>query len=763
MRRILVLVLMMGAMVATMQASMYSRVRGVVHDGQHQPVAGAVVELRAVTSSYVVTTESAADGTFAFAATPLGSYRLTVRAKGFAVSEQELTLAADTAPVVHMMLHVETVKESVNVPAEAVAANVDTATPESLVGREEIAETPGASLPNSMAMITDYTPGAYMSHDMLHMRGGHQVGFAVDGVLIPNTNIAENLAAPIAPTDVEYLEVERGSYAAGIGDRTYGVFNVVPRTGFERNREAELAVTAGNLYTAASELSLGDHTERSAYYASVSGNRSNYGLEPPVATSQHDASNGYGGFGSWLDNRTAHDQLRAVGHMREDFFQVPYDPDANDWENQQYNSSALRDVQHETDAFGAFTWLRTTARGASVQVSPFYHFNRANYDAGNAAETPVATTYHRASNYGGAQAEATEAIRHHTLSAGLYAYGQHDTTLYGVVFNDGSGNATINTAAAASGGVVEEYASDTYKPRAWLTLTAGLRATQFRGDFTESVVAPRFGAAVQLPKSGVVLRGFYGRFYQPPPLVTVTTPLAAFATANNTGFAPLHGERDEEHQFGVQIPWRGWLLDADNFKTRANNFLDHSNVGDSSIFFPITVDGALVRAWELTVRSPELWRGTRMHVAYSNQIAEQRGNITGGLVCAPVGAPQCDAGFAYTPVDHDQRNTLTAGFESRLPKGWGGAAEIHYGSGFVNGLPGAVPPLPNPYPNAYLPEHTTFDVSVTKTLCTRATVSVTALNAGNLRVLQDNSLTFGGFHYNDPRQVYGSVRWRFKY
>ena len=30
------------------------------------------------------------------------------------------------------------------------------------------------------------------------------------------------------------------------GDRTYGVFNVVPRTGFERDNEADLTVSGGN-------------------------------------------------------------------------------------------------------------------------------------------------------------------------------------------------------------------------------------------------------------------------------------------------------------------------------------------------------------------------------------------------------------------------------------------------------------------------------------------------------------------------------------
>jgi hypothetical protein len=42
-------------------------------------------------------------------------------------------------------------------------------------------------------------------------------------------------------------------------------------------------------------------------------------------------------------------------------------------------------------------------------------------------------------------------------------------------------------------------------------------------------------------------------------------------------------------------------------------------------------------------------------------------------------------------------------------------------------------------------------------------VSLNVLNVANRRLLLDNSLTFGGFHYNDPRQIYGEVRYHFHY
>ena len=740
------------------RAAIFAQVRGIVHDSQHRPIAGAHIELHAANSAYSETTISAQDGSFAIPSVPLGDYAITISQTNFTTVEQSLTLASDTSPILHFELQLATVEQSVSVTTTTNTANADTVTPTTLISRRQIAETPGAGRTNSLAMITDYVPGAYMTHDMLHMRGGHQVSWLIDGVQIPNTNIASNLGAQIDPKDIDYIEIQRGSYTADLGDRTYGIFNIVPRTGFERNRQAELLLTAGSFLQSEAQLSLGDHSERSAYYVSLTGNRSDYGLAPPTGQVLHDATNGYGAFASFISNRTPKDQLRLVMQLRNDYFQIPYDPNPDSFENRQYDSSGLRDGQHERDGLAAFSWLHTFNPSTVLQVSPFYHYNRANYES-SPADMPVATTSDRTSNYAGAQASVTATIARNTLQAGVYSFGQHDAYRFGAIFNNGSGTPPFTTPSAASGGLIEEYISDNFKATPWLTLIAGLRQSHFQGQFTEDATSPRVGIAVLVPKLNWVFRGFYGRFYQPPPLLTAAGPVVQFAQANDTAFVPLHGERDEEHQFGVQIPFRGWLLDADTFRTRVNNFLDHANIGDSSIYFPVTIDGALIRAWELSLRSPQLWHRAQAHLAYSNQIAQQRGPITGGLICTPVASPQCNAGFDYAPLDHDQRNTLNVGLNTALPYGVTASTNVYYGSGFVNGTPDP----DTPYPNAYLPQHTTFDLSLGKTFSEKLSASITATNAANRRVLLDNSLTFGGFHYNDRRQIYGELRYRFKY
>ena len=257
-----------------------------------------------------------------------------------------------------------------------------------MVSRTDIQQTPGADRTNGMEMITDYVPASYVTHDMLHMMGGHQVNWLIDGVPIPNTNIATNLGPQILPRDIDYLEVYSGSYDADYGDRTYGVFNVVPRTGFERDKECDLVLTAGNFYQTDDQISCGGHTQRFAYYGSLNGNRSQYGLQTPVPQVVNDAVNGFGGFASFIFNPDPKNQYRLVTSLRRDYYQIPIDPDPNSIGNQVYPSSGLHDAEIEPDGYATFSWVHTFDPNTLLTVSPFYHYNGADYKGG-ANDYPV--------------------------------------------------------------------------------------------------------------------------------------------------------------------------------------------------------------------------------------------------------------------------------------------------------------------------------------------------------------------------------------
>lgn len=732
-------------------AAVVGSVRGVIHDPQHRPVPGAMVMLKAKTSDWSASANSDSNGEFVLNAVPVGEYVVSVAAPGFEQAQQAVVVTSASQPVLHLALNVAGAKETVNVSATTEGAPTDSSTPTIVIDRLEIAHAPGADRTNSLAMITNYVPGTYIVHDQLHIRGGHQTSWLVDGVPIPNTNVASDLGPQFDPKDIDYLEVSRGGYGAELGDRTYGVFNVVPRTGFERSREAELVLSAGSFYQTNDQFSLGSHTERFAYYASINANRSNLGIETPVPQIAHDAANGYGGFSSLIFNADPSNQFRLVTSLRRDYYQIPYDPNPYDIENGlvngqltgQYPSLNLRDSDHHADAIVNLSWVHTFNSKTLLTVSPFYHFDSGRYDS--APSDPLATTDHHSSNYAGGQVSLSLTEKRNDLQIGLYSFYQQNAELLGAV----AGGSSFTESQNPSGSLAAYFIDDKFKPISWLTLSAGLRPTHFSGELTENSISPRFGAALNVPRLNWTFRASYGHYYQAPSLLTASGPLLQFANNNNLDFIPLHGERDEEAQFGVNIPWRGWILDADTFRTNATNFLDHNSIGESNLFFPLTIQGAKIRGWELTLRSPRIAHRAQIHLSYSNQVAWAGGTINGGLTDF--------SHLPWGPLDHDQRNTLNVGGEISLPRHVQASTNVYYGSGFTNGFPG------QPYPGDYLPPHTTFDLTLAKNFSERFSASLAALNVANRRYEIDNSPTFGGFHWNNPREIYVEIRYRFHY
>jgi hypothetical protein len=708
-------------------------IRGVVHDPQHRPIAGAKVILHTGKPGQVRTTVSDVNGEFEFESVLPGAYRIEAHATGFAPLAETIQVRAKGNPVYHLWMEVAAVSARVRVSGAPALLSTETSTTQTLVNRQEITETPGADQANSLGMITDFVPGAYMVHDMLHVRGGHQENWFFDGIPLINTNIASNVGPVINPMDIESLQVQTGGYSSEYGDRTYGFFNVITPSGFNRNREIDLVTSYGSFNQTNDQLSFGSHTERFAYYASLDGNRSDLGLDTPTPGIIHDQEGGLGGFASILYNPSAENQLRVVASLRGDDYQIPNTP--------QQQLAGIRDVDVERNDMLGLTWSHSSPDGVALTVSPFFNFNRADY-AGGPGDSPFILNDNRRSSYMGALASLTVPHGKHNARVGAEVWGQHDNTFFGLRSNPGS--RVLNQEFRPWGNSEAVFAGDRYEFTSWLTLNAGIRLTHYGGLISENASDPRLGAALRIPRLNWVLHGYYAQYYQQPPLDTVSGPLLSFALTQGYGFIPLPGERDHQWDVGLSVPYRKWFLNIDHFRTSAANFLDHDEVGNSDIFLPLTDLAALIDGTEVSVRSPEILGRANLRIAYSNQLAKGLGPITGGLLeFAPVG---------YFYLDHDQRNTVSTVLNFRLPfRSWA-TADYEFGSGFLNGN--------GP---AHLPPHSVADLALGKSFGERLSVSLNALNLTNTRFLLDNSNTFGGTHYADPRELYVELRWRFHY
>ena len=518
-------------------ASIFGTVRGIVHDTQHRPIEGAQIELRAKLSDWRRTAVSDAEGSFQIDAVPAGIYLLHISHDGFRNVEIELAVAADTAPLRHFPLELATVNQRIEVRADAVQVDPTSSSTSGTITSAEIQDAPGATRTNSLEFITNYTPGAYMVHDQLHIRGGHQVSWLVDGIPVPNTNIAANVGAQFDPKDIDVVEIERGGQSAEYGDRTYGAFNVIPKSGFERDREAELVATYGSHHSTDSQLSFGDHSERFAWYTSVSGTRSDIGLMPPEPQEFHDNNSGLGVFTSLIFNATPKDQLRFAGSARGDYFQIP-----NTFDQQQIG---MRDVERERDVFGNFSWVHTLNSGVLFTVAPFFHWNRAAYDgylptSGATLDDAPVTTDRNDSHYEGGLANLSVTRGRHNAHFGFYSFAQQDDSFFRIINTDGSASPSPQS-NRPRGSLFSAFAEDQFRLTDWFTFNGGFRYTHFSGGLTENKTDPRLGAALRVPKLNWVFRASYGRFYQAPPLTTISGLLL---DSTGSGFLPLHGETD---------------------------------------------------------------------------------------------------------------------------------------------------------------------------------------------------------------------------
>lgn len=712
-------------------AQVFGTVRGTVTDPQQKPVPDATVELKATASAFAKSTFTTNNGEFTLAAVPAGSYTIRIERAGFQPIAEVLNVAIGSAANLHFSLGLSSITSTVQVSAPLEATNPDASHRPVTVDELDIQHTPGAERTSSLAFITDFVPGSYVLHDHLHMRGGHQVSWLVDGVPVPNTNISSNVGRALDPKDIETVEISRGGFSSKYGDRTYGMINIVPRSGFEfREREGELTVTYGSLHQTNNQLSFGGHNARLAYYVSLTGNRTDLGLEPPTTEVIHNRGSGLAGFSNVDYNLTQRDQLRLAASLRKDHYQVPNTPDDQ--------AAGVRDIDQEVDSFVNFSWVRTLSAGTLLTVSPLFHLNQAQYTGG--PDDPLVTTDHRDSKYAGGQATLGVVKGDHNFTAGVYGFAEHDDRMFRLSNQTGL---SISERQPVTGGVASLFVDEQFKPVRWLTINGGVRLTHFAGETNENAASPRIGGSIRIPKINWVLRGFFGLYYQPPPLETIAGPVLDFALREGISFLPVAGERDQQREFGITIPVRGWTFDFSHFRTAAHNFSDHDVLGNSNITLPLNVEFVKIRGWEAVIQSPQVFRRAHLHVAYSNQVVKGQGAVTGGLTAF---APPSE-GFFY--IDHDQRDTLSAGGEVSLPRKTWINANVNFGSGFLDG--------DGPQ---HLPNHTSADIAIGKSLGERISLTVSALNISNSRFLFGRDSSFAGTHYNEPRQIIASIRYR---
>src|SRR5713226_1072868 len=250
MRRILLLGVLFAAPCAFGQSN-YAVLRGAVVDPQHNPVAGADVQLTASATNAVRRTASNDQGIFEITAVWPGDYEIAVQSTGFAALAQTVRLEVNQQLALELNLKLASASSTVQVDASALEVLHTT---DASVG-EVIEPAAVQELPLNGRMLIDLVltvPGAHVSHgaqtgDMnpLYWRPGQRSAVSIGGNR-PNANYFlldgttdtdptfNTLNLSPSPDAVQEFKVQTGSYSAEMGGAGGGQSNIVTRGGTDQ-------------------------------------------------------------------------------------------------------------------------------------------------------------------------------------------------------------------------------------------------------------------------------------------------------------------------------------------------------------------------------------------------------------------------------------------------------------------------------------------------------------------------------------------------
>jgi len=311
----------------------------------------------------------------------------------------------------------------------------------------------------------------------------------------------------------------------------------------------------------------------------------------------HDQANGYGGIYFADVQRGCAESTAAGGAVTAGFYQIPITP------GQVQNDSTKRGM-----GLCWFTWVRTFSPGLVLTVSPFYHYNNVNMGVARlTTEFGDGDASRRIMKEG---RRICRGLRNATICGpAFYGFAEQASQLFGLVCNVPTECNNVNPPVTTSptGGLAAAYVEDQIKLTSWLSVDGGIRQTHYSAEVVEKASSPRVGASLRIPKLNWVFRAFYGHFIRRRR--SRRFPGRCW-TGRDQPESGIHSAATRRARRGASVrrqpfPYgdgRSMLY----FLTRAKNYFDHNNFNNSNLFFPITIQGARISGWELTVRSPQI-------------------------------------------------------------------------------------------------------------------------------------------------------------
>ena len=665
------------------------------------------MELRNPVSGFARTVITDSQGKFLFANVPFNNYRLTVTARGFAPSAEDIDVRSVVPSELRISLEIVTSAETVTVEAAADDLLEKTATFHTDVDRDLFDKLPLESTSSAVSsLITLATPGvAADSNGLFHGLGDHaENSFSVDGQ--PITDQQSKVFSNQIPMDsIASLEVISGAPPAEYGEKTSVVINVTTRSGQGMTTPAgEMTTSYGSFGTATAGFNLGYGGAKWGNFVSVSGLNSGRFLDPPEFRVVHARGNEENAFDrvdlGWGTKDTVHLNL---GYTRS-WFQNPnaYDNQLHPGETDPAGAALPpTDQRSQIETFNiAPSWTHVLNNYAVLSVGGFVRRDDYNYYPSNdlfADLSPIqqeTVRQNRTLMNAGLRSDISYVRGKHNIKAGA-TYQQtflDENDRLGIVdsgllpsLTDAQGNPCFVNGVALDtpcttllpydltrGGGLFDFSGHTDVKQLALfvqdqittghwTFNVGLRGDFYNGLATHKEAEPRLGAAYNIKASNTVLRVSYARVLETPfneNLIVSSTGCSSDVLFTLLGCQPgvsgnlSPGFRNEFHAGIQQALGRHVVFSGEYVWKYTHNGYDFSVLGNTPIFFPVEWHNSKIPGFAGRVSVPN-YHGFSALVVFSSVAARFFAPQIGGA-----GASPAAAGGVFR-IDHDEKFNQT--------------------------------------------------------------------------------------------------------
>ena len=604
-------------------------------------------------------------GQFQFMNVAPGTYSVRADAPPLHAIVQTLTVGGALA--IHVELHLSAVA------AEQVVVRAEQLDPSSITTRvtlagEAVRRAPARIRSRALQDAIATTPGwATEDNGLLHVRGVDD-GFlyVIDGVPVYERLDGLFGVAP-DPAMIESVNVLMGYVPPEFGFKSGGVIEVrstgraadtwLGNVDFSvgSNDARDFSTVAGGPLSRTTALTLG-----------VAGLASSRFLDPVHPDNLHNNGGTSSGGGQFGWNVSPSSTLTAVAGFGRSDFDVPH--------GEAQEEAGQNQRQRLRNVWQTVSWQGSWSANTISQVAGYHRFGSSAL-LGSPQDTPLFTHANRGLRRMGILGSVTHHRGRHLVKLGaeVSRLSLREDFSFEVRDRDAAEEAGLSNEVlrhtvdrpfrfhdAANPALYSLYLQDSVRATDRLTVDLGLRADWSRLLTRASQASPRVGASYRWPSTQTIVRGSFGRFFQPPQpenLLLASSEqaraLSPFAEETRGG-AELFPERQTAVELAVnQVLASSLRLDVSYWRRRVQNVADPNVLLGTTIIVPNTVAKGRASGIDVRLEVPRQ-RGWSAYLSYANSRVVQFGPITGGLFLEDQ-VIEIGTGTPFTP-DHDQRN-----------------------------------------------------------------------------------------------------------